>query len=199
MDQCSQEAEMSRSPLLESEWTRRSVLKTSLAGLYLLACRVLWPEKATGGGLPPGRLTLYNVQTDEHVTATYRDDSGQYDQSALDDLNHILRCHHSGQSTRMDIRVIEIVNAVQKQLRRNPAIHIVSGYRSPEYNDHLVRTSRRAVKNSYHTLGQAIDVQVPGVSVKVVRDAALRVGRGGVGYYPRSKFIHLDSGPFRWW
>ena len=72
------------------------VLKTSLAGLYLLGCRVLWPEKAAGGGLPPGRLSLYNVQTDEHVTATHRDDSEQYDQSALDDLNHILRCHHSG-------------------------------------------------------------------------------------------------------
>jgi hypothetical protein len=82
MDQCSQETEMSRSPLLESEWTRRLVLKTSLAGLYLLGCRVLWPEKSAGGGLPPGRLSLYNVQTDEHVTVTYRDDSGQYDQSA---------------------------------------------------------------------------------------------------------------------
>ena len=199
MDQCSQETEMGRSPMFGSEWTRRSLLKTSLVGMYLLGCRVLWPEKAVGGSLPPGRLTLYDVQTDEHVTATYRDESGRYDESALNDLNYILRCHHSGQSIRMDIRVIEIVNAVQKQLRRNPAIHIVSGYRSPEYNDHLVRTGRRAVKNSYHTLGQAIDIQVSGVSVKVVRDAARRVSRGGVGYYPRSKFIHLDSGPIRWW
>jgi uncharacterized protein YcbK (DUF882 family) len=63
----------------------------------------------------------------------------------------------------------------------------------------LVRSGRRAAKNSLHVQGQAIDIQIPGVHPKMVRQAALQLEYGGVGYYPRSKFVHLDSGPFRHW
>ena len=124
---------MGRSPMFGSEWTRRSLLKTSLVGMYLLGCRVLWPERQWVAACHRARSLLR--RTDRRTRhRNIRDESGRYDESALNDLNYILRCHHSGQSIRMDIRVIEIVNAVQKQLRRNPAIHIVSGI------DHLNTT-----------------------------------------------------------
>lgn len=149
--------------------------------------------------MPEGRLTFYNLHTDERLAVMYRDEDGRYDQSALDEINFILRCHHTGEVAAMDVRVIEYANLVQKAVGGDREIHVVSGFRSPEYNEFLVRAGRRAVKNSLHVQGQAIDIQIPGVHPRAVRQAAMTIEYGGVGYYPRSKFVHLDSGPFRWW
>ena len=179
--------------------TRRTLLKTSFAGLALLSARVVLPSMALARTLPEGRLSLYNVWTEERVDITYRNEAGDYDFAALDDVNHILRCHYTGEVAAIDVRVLEHVNLVHKKLGGNREIYVISGYRSPEYNAMLVRTGRRAVKNSLHVQGQAIDLQIAGVHPKMVRKAALELGYGGVGYYPRSKFVHLDSGPFRWW
>ena len=98
-----------------------------------------------------------------------------------------------------DVRVLEHVNLVQAKLGGQREIHIISGFRSPEFNAMLVRSGRRAAKNSLHVQGQAVDLQIPGVHPKMVRQAALQLEYGGVGYYPRSKFVHLDSGPLRHW
>lgn len=182
-----------------SLWTRRSFLKTSFVGCLIVGGYVAWPANAQATQLPEGRLTFYNLHTDERLALTYRDVSGRYDQSALDEINFILRCHHTDEVAAMDVRMIEYVNLVQKMLGGDREIHIVSGYRSPEYNELLVRAGRRAVKNSLHVQGQAIDLRIPGAHLDVVRQAALKLEYGGVGYYPRSKFVHLDSGPFRWW
>lgn len=180
-------------------WTRRTLLKTSMAGLALLGGQAMFPSRALADELPEGRLSFYNVWTDERLDVIYRNESGEYDLAALDDVNHILRCHYTGEVAAIDVRVLEHVNLVQKKLGGDRAIHVISGYRSPEYNAMLVRTGRRAVKNSLHVQGQAIDLQIAGLHPKVVRQAALELGYGGVGYYPRSKFVHLDSGPFRSW
>jgi uncharacterized protein YcbK (DUF882 family) len=157
------------------------------------------PSRAAADSLPEGRLRFYNVWTDERLAITYRNRAGDYDPAALHDVNHFLRCHYTGEVTAIDVRVLEHVNLVQKKLGGDREIYVISGYRSPEYNAMLVRTGRRAAKNSLHVLGQAIDLQVAGLHPRVVRKAALELGYGGVGYYPRSKFVHLDSGPFRWW
>ena len=180
-------------------WTRRSVLKTSLIGMLLLWDRMIVPSDVLAGRAPEGRLTFYNVHTNERLRVAYRDASGRYDRQALEDLNYLLRCHHTNQMTTMDVRVIEYVNLVQKELGGDREIHIVSGYRSAEYNELLIQRGRKAVKHSLHLYGQAIDIQIPGVRTRRIRDAALKLHYGGVGYYPRSGFIHLDSGPFRWW
>jgi uncharacterized protein YcbK (DUF882 family) len=179
--------------------TRRSLLRLSLMGGLVLGGRLICPSVTFARELPAGRLTFVNVWTDERLDVTYRDEAGRYDFDALDDVNHILRCHYTGEVGAIDVRVLEHVNLVQKRLGGDRDIHVISGFRSPEYNALLVRTGRRAAKNSLHVQGQAIDLQIAGVHHKKVRQAALELGYGGVGYYPRSRFVHLDSGPFRHW
>jgi uncharacterized protein YcbK (DUF882 family) len=184
---------------LQWAWTRRAFLRTSLVGAALLGGRLFYPSVTFARELPEGRLTFFNVWTDERLDVTYRNEAGAYDFDALDEVNHILRCHYTGEVAAIDVRVLEHVNLVQKKLGGDREIHIISGFRSPEYNAILVRSGRRAAKNSLHVQGQAIDLQIPGIHPKVVRQTALELGYGGVGYYPRSKFVHLDSGPFRHW
>lgn len=180
-------------------WTRRTLLKTSCAGLALVAARLALPRSAGAESLPEGRLIFNNVWTGERLDISYRNEAGDYDPAALEAINHLLRCHYTGEVAPIDVRVLEHVNFVQKKLAAGREIVIISGYRSPEYNALLIKTGRRAAKNSLHVQGQAIDLQIAGVHPKTVRQAALELGYGGVGYYPRSKFVHLDSGPFRWW
>lgn len=181
-----------------SLWTRRDFLRTTAIGMALTAVRLAFPAEA-GARLPEGRVRLYNLQTDERLTITYRTDNGLYDQGALNDLNHLMRCHHTNESTIMDVRLIEFVNLVQRRIGGHREVHIVSAYRSPEYNEQLIRMGTRAARHSYHVLGQAVDVQMPGVPLRTLREVALRFRCGGVGYYPRGKFVHLDSGPVRYW
>ena len=180
-------------------WTRRSFLKTSAVGLLLLGSRLLRPSVARANELPEGELTFFNVHTNERLRVRYRDDAGHYDLTALDDVNHILRCHHTREVAAIDVRMLEHVNLVQKAVGGTGEIHVISGYRSPEYNAQLVRRSRRVAQHSLHVQGQALDFYVPGVKLRELRHAALRLRYGGVGFYPRRKFIHLDSGPFRTW
>lgn len=182
-----------------SLWTRRDLLRTTAVGMTVAAIRLAFPVDTWAARLPEGRVSLYNLQTDERLSVTYRTDSGTYDQGALNDLNHLLRCHHTNESTIMDVRLIEFVNLVQRRIGGRRDVYIVSGYRSPEYNEQLIRMGTRAARNSYHVLGQAVDIQMPGVPLRTLREVALRFGCGGVGYYPRGKFVHLDSGPFRYW
>ena len=189
-------------PDLDSwSWTRRSLLKTSVVGLLLLGSRVLSPARALArvNELPDGELTFFNVRTDERLRVRYRDDAGSYDLMALDEVNHILRCHHTGEVAAIDVRMLEHVNLVQNTVGGGNEIHVISGYRSPEYNAQLVKRSRRVAQHSLHVQGQALDFYIPGVKVRELRHAALKLRYGGVGVYPRAKFIHLDCGPFRTW
>jgi len=180
-------------------WTRRSLLKTSVAGLLLLGGKLLRSSIAHADELPDGELTFFNVHTDERLRVRYRDDAGNYDLTALDEVNHILRCHHTGEVAAIDVRVLEHVNLVQKAVAGAGEIHVISGYRSPEYNALLVKRSRRVARHSLHIEGQAVDFYIPGVAPRELRRAALKLQYGGVGFYPRAKFVHLDCGPFRTW
>jgi len=180
-------------------WTRRAFLKTSVVGLLLLGSRLLQPAPARANELPDAELTFFNVHTDERLQVRYRDDAGNYDLTALDEVNHILRCHHTGEVAAIDVRMLEHVNLVQKTVGGAGEIHVISGYRSPEYNAQLVKRSRRVAQHSLHIQGQALDFYIPGVKLREIRHAALKLRYGGVGVYPRAKFIHLDCGPFRTW
>ncbi len=180
-------------------WTRRGFLKASFAGMMLLGSRLLLPDSASSYSRPEGELRLYNVNTKERLTVKYRNRSGHYDQGALNDLNYFLRCPHSNQICEMDIQVIEDLNQIEKLVGKGHEIRIYSAYRSPSYNELLVRLGRGAAPKSLHTTGQAIDFSISGVRLSRVRRAAFKLKRGGVGYYRRQGFIHLDSGPIRYW
>jgi uncharacterized protein YcbK (DUF882 family) len=163
------------------------------AGLPLPAVR------AAAAPVVPGLLSLYNTHTLERLTVRYRRGAGEYDRGALDALNHHLRCHATGIVAAIDVRVIEFVDLVDKRLGGGHAVHVISGYRSPEYNAWLARRGGGVARNSLHLQGRALDVRVPGVALAHLRRAALDLRQGGVGYYARSGFIHLDSGPVRSW
>jgi uncharacterized protein YcbK (DUF882 family) len=180
-------------------WTRRSLLKTSVVGLLLLGSNLLRPLGTRADEFPDGELTFFNVHTDERLRVRYRDGAGNYDLAALDEVNHILRCHHTGEVAAIDVRMLEHVNLVQKAVNSAGEIHVISGYRSPEYNAQLVKRSRRVARHSLHIEGQAMDFYIPGVELRKLRHAALKLQYGGVGFYPRAKFVHLDCGPFRTW
>lgn len=174
-------------------------MKASLVGAFLLFSGSAFPEKLYAAKPIESNLQLYNIHTKERLDVCYRDPSGNYDPEALNKLNYFLRCHHTQEVIQMDKRVIEFINKVDKQFGGGNEIHIISGFRSPEYNNLLIQEGRNVAKNSLHLLGKAIDIQFPNIPLNDVRQAALNLRLGGVGYYPDSGFVHIDSGRFRSW
>ncbi len=180
-------------------WTRRRFLQATFGSLAALWITGSLPRTLWAGPLPEGRLSLYHLHTEERLSVTYRSASGDYDRQALQDLNYFFRCHDTNRATTMDLRVLEYLGAVDRQLGGDHELHIISGYRSPEYNERLIQAGRGVAKHSYHLQGQAVDFHIPGIDLTQVRIAALNLQLGGVGYYPESDFLHIDSGPPRWW
>jgi uncharacterized protein YcbK (DUF882 family) len=184
--------------MVDQLWTRRAFVRMSLVGapamLLLLDRGEPW-----GRELPAAELSLYNTHTDERLQVCYRDRARRYDRRALAALNHALRCHYTGAAIEMDLGAIEFLNLVDKTLGSGHEIHIISGFRSPEYNRTLLRQGRGVVRHSLHLVGKAIDFRIPGVDLRRVRRTAVDLGLGGVGYYPASGFVHIDSGRFRTW
>jgi uncharacterized protein YcbK (DUF882 family) len=180
--------------------SRRTLLKTAFAGALGLCARQAFPDdRRTAGGLPEGRLSLYNIHTAEKLEVAYRDSRGCYDPDALDAMDRLLRCHYTQEVTRIDIQVIEYLNAVDKSLGGENRIHVISGFRSRAYNDLLLREGRSVAPQSLHLAGKAVDFRIPGVGLKTVRQTALDLKSGGVGFYPASGFVHIDCGRTRSW
>lgn len=186
--------------MFDSFWSRRLFLKASLAGALSVAWgKPAFPKVATDLRLPEGKLSLYNTHSMERLTVDYRDPSGNYNPDAIKSLNWILRCHYTGEVANMDLHVIEYLNTIDKNLGGGNEFHIISGYRSPDYNGLLRREGHRVAKHSLHLRGKAIDISVPGVGLDKLRRTALSLKCGGVGYYPGAGFVHIDSGSFRTW
>ena len=183
-------------------WNRRSFIKTTVLGALIFFSNPSFAADAfkENADTPPGRLLLVNTHNNETLDVTYRKESGEYDQDALDSINHILRCPHNEEEVKMDIRMIEFLNAVDKELGDGGnEIHVISGYRSPEYNALLRKRSKRVAKHSVHTWGKAVDFRIPGIPASKIKRTAINMELGGVGYYPRKGFVHIDSGSFRYW
>ncbi|HWS14741.1 MAG TPA: DUF882 domain-containing protein [Candidatus Methylomirabilis sp.] len=181
---------------------RRTILKAAAGGAFLLLSGKAFPRAAAAGTAPPGTpggLSLYHTHTGERLSVAYRDGRGEYDPEAVSALNRILRCHYTGEVAEMDLRVIDLLDAVGRNLGGGNEIHIVSGYRSAQYNAKLLREGRGVARNSLHLQGKAIDFRIPGIRLDSLRETALRLREGGVGHYPGSGFVHIDSGRFRVW
>jgi len=145
----------------------------------------------------PRTLTFFNVNTQETITSTYRR-GGQYIPGELQKLSTFLVDHKSGDVIAIDPELFDILHHIQRRLG-NSSFEVLSAYRSPQTNAVLARMSRGVARNSLHTQGQAIDIKVPGFSPYQVRQVARELGLGGVGYYPRTGFVHVDTGPVRYW
>ena len=143
-------------------------------------------------------LSFYNTHTGEELITSYFK-NGTYCPDAMGRINHILRDHYTGDIKAMDPQLMDLLNSANRQLGCSAPFHILSGYRSPQTNNRLRRQRSGVAKSSYHTLGRAIDIRLPGCDTRQLRAACLDLKLGGVGYYPRSDFVHLDTGVFRTW
>ena len=144
-------------------------------------------------------LRMYHLHTHESVDVTYRV-GDRYVPSAIAMLDSFLRDHRTGEVTSYDPHEFDALHALMARLHRpNGVIDIVCGYRTPWSNSYLRETTYGVAEHSQHMLGKAIDIRVPGVSTRRVDMAALSLEDGGVGFYPHSKFVHVDVGPVRQW
>ncbi len=147
----------------------------------------------------PRVLSFHHLHTDERLTLTYRKGE-HYQRSSLARLDHFLRDFRTGDVTAIDPKLFDLLFDIKQSLGHDDAVfEIVSGYRSPKTNAMLSRTSSGVAKRSLHMSGKAIDIRLDDMPTRSIRDAALRLARGGVGYYSRSNFVHLDTGNVRQW
>jgi uncharacterized protein YcbK (DUF882 family) len=168
---------------------------TALAGLL--------PRTAAAGAfapLPPRRsLCFFNTHTEERLATTYWE-RGAYLPDSLAAIDGIMRDHRTGQVHPMHPRLLDLLYAIRDLLGTTRPFHVISGFRSPETNRLLHRLDPSGVSGrSLHLVGQAVDIRVLDRPLVRVRDAALALGAGGVGYYPQSSFVHVDIGKVRAW
>lgn len=145
-------------------------------------------------------ITIKHMHTKEETTVTFKRD-GRYDSSALEKLNWALRDWRTDEPIRMDPRLFDIAWEVHRKVGSDQPFHVVSAYRSPGTNSMLRRRSRGVAKHSQHMLGKAMDFYLPDTPTARMRETAMRMQRGGVGFYPgaHTPFVHLDAGSVRSW
>lgn len=143
-------------------------------------------------------LKMRNLHTGERLNTAFWS-NGDYSSSGLKQFNRLLRDHRANESTRMDPKLFDLVYKLKEKLNFNGEIEIISGYRSAKTNAMLRSRSSGVARRSYHTRGMALDIRFPGISTSKLRRAAMGLKMGGVGYYPKSGFVHVDTGPVRRW
>ncbi len=174
---------------------RRRFLRNSL---FLAGGLVSAPAIATTRRTGERRIELHNLHTNEREKILFWS-GGEYQEGGLSDLNHLLRDHRTGDIYNMDTGLIDLVYDLDRQLGSNNRIEIISGYRSPKTNNALRSKSDGVAKRSFHMQGKAMDLRVPGIALKELKQTALKMKRGGVGFYPKSGFVHIDTGRVRSW
>ncbi len=178
---------------------RRQLLRTGL--LLSLVCLNPLPAWARHGlySAQERSLSLLNTHTGERLKEFIYWEQGSYIPDALNHLNYVLRDHRTNEIHSIDPMTLDLMAAISRKVDAKHPFEIISGYRSPQSNLALRGNSRGVAKSSFHMQGKAVDLRLPGVPLKVVRKAALELHMGGVGYYPKSDFVHIDSGNVRSW
>lgn len=143
-------------------------------------------------------INLHHAHTNESISVAFRV-NGSYDADALKKLNWFLRDWRNDASTKMDPRLFDVIWEAQRGAGSSAPVRVQSAYRSPATNSMLRRRSRGVAEFSQHMQGRAIDIHVSDVSMARIRETAIRMQRGGVGFYPASNFVHLDVGSVRAW
>jgi uncharacterized protein YcbK (DUF882 family) len=143
-------------------------------------------------------LSFYNIHTGEKLTATYWS-KGDYLDDGLSQINWLLRDYRTDGKTSIDPKLLDLLHRLQAEVGQRGEYHVISGYRSPKTNAMLASKSSGVAKHSYHMLGQAIDICMPGYDTKKLYKAAKSLKSGGVGLYTASDFIHVDTGRVRYW
>ena len=156
------------------------------------------PPPPTLDTTSPRTLSLVNVNSGEALSVTYWS-GGAYQREALNQLNQFLRDSQEGAVTEMDPLLFDVLWHTQMHVGFSGPVEVLSAYRSPTHNAWLASVSRGVASDSQHMNGNAMDISMPGVPVFKVQQVARSLGMGGVGFYPRSGFVHIDTGPVRYW
>jgi uncharacterized protein YcbK (DUF882 family) len=171
------------------------LFRAAVLVLLLSGSRIL----AAGSTSPKYRLHLYNLHTGERLNTVYRI-GDQYQPAAIARLDHFLRDYRTDSVRDYDVREFDLLHDLMVRLGRpNAEIDIVCGYRTQRTNQWLREHGHAVALHSQHIQAKAIDIRIPGFTAARVRDAALSLHRGGVGYYADSDFVHVDVGRVRRW
>ena len=143
-------------------------------------------------------LSFYHTHTGKALSVVYYKD-GAYVPGALADIDDFLKDFRNGEEHHIDPHLLDVLYDIKLKTHTHAPFQVISAYRSPETNQMLRDTTVGVAKDSMHLRGQAIDVRLADVSLETLRGVALDLKRGGVGFYPESQFVHVDTGRVRWW
>ena len=174
---------------------RRRFLVGSM-GVAAAACGGVRSAFATSA--PAHRLSFFHIHTSEKLTVTYRE-NGTLIPAALQEINHYLRDFRNEKVHEIDVALLDTLHVLYETFDSRGNFEVISGYRSPQTNAALRHATTGVAEKSLHIQGQAIDVRLTSAKTAALRDAALALKAGGVGYYAKSNFVHLDTGAFRSW
>jgi len=177
---------------------RRRFLKISVQAALCSAFPVSALASIDRLSAPKRNLFLFNTHTGEKLDVCYYA-RGLYQSEALEEINNIFRDYRTGEIRPIRKELLNLLHSISKKLDRPTRFHIISGYRSPETNAELRKKSKYVVKNSLHIQGEAADIRIPGYDTKWLRKVCMKLEAGGVGYYRKSDFVHVDVGPVRHW
>lgn len=169
-----------------------------MASPVALAALGLLPLPAAAAAVRERSIVLHHAHTGETLKAVYFAD-GRYLPETLRAAARHLRDWRVDQSCPVDPKLLDLLWSLRRRLETSAPIEVLCGYRSPATNAMLRRKAHGVARNSLHMRGMAIDLNVPGRSLRSLRKAAISLKGGGVGYYPRSGFVHVDTGAVRYW
>jgi len=152
----------------------------------------------SGASANSSALSFYHTHTGKKLDISYGR-PGLYDQQALGEINDFLKDFRTGEVYPIDPTLLDILCSIREELGGNGTFEVISGYRSFKTNQQLRNKSSKVAKRSMHMLGKAIDIRMTGVSTKKLQKCALGMQCGGVGFYGKSNFVHIDTGRVRFW
>jgi len=174
---------------------RRQFLCKTLKGTTALYFSSQLPVQAA---VDRRQLSFFHLHTQEQLLVTYKQ-NGAYLPESLKEINCLLRDFRTGEVHPIDPKLLDLLYHLKQPFGNNATFKIISGYRSPGTNQMLRGKNGGVARKSQHMLGKAIDIRLSGVDTWEVRNRAMKIQRGGVGYYRRNDFVHLDTGRVRWW
>lgn len=182
-------------PVTGQTLSRRAFALGCAAGLCLpwsvtrASSKIVYPDRS---------LSMHNVHTGEKENVIFWSD-GHYLESGLSRVNWLMRDFRTGEVKAIDPRLLNVLYLLRRKVETEKPVLVLSGFRSKKTNDMLRKTTEGVARRSFHMAGRAIDIRMDRVESVNIQKAALRLGGGGVGYYPSSNFVHLDTGPVRTW
>lgn len=184
---------------MKQDMKRREVLKLGFAGFIGASLPLITASEAQSAySFNSWEVMFRHGHTGESFRGVYRI-GDKYLPEAFAKLNYVMRDFRTGEVFPMDPHVLDILSIIQKRTGHSKPFEILSGYRSPRTNAMLRKNSSGVARNSFHMYGQAVDFRLPGHSTKGLKNIAKGLKAGGVGYYPKSNFVHIDTGKVRSW